>query len=100
MKLLVKQRWATRVLLVFDISNMSYDPEKGHLPDQNKLPVIIVRLDQKEQAYLANFPIQNKVNDNIGRAHNFNSINSLHPSSRTYTSGTPQYLKPRDIVAK
>lgn len=96
MQLLVKQRWETRVLLVFDISNTGYDPRKGHLPDQNRLPVAIVRLSQKEQAYLANFPIQSRVNNDISRAHNLNGINSLPPFVTDYTSGTPQYLEPRD----
>lgn len=43
-RLLAKQKWGTRVFLVFDISNTCYDPVMGHLPAQNKLPVSIVRL--------------------------------------------------------
>lgn len=39
LKLLAKQKWVTRVFLVFDISNTCYDPELGHLPEQNQLPV-------------------------------------------------------------
>lgn len=96
LRLLAKQKWATRVFLVFDISNTSYDPELGHLPEQNKLPVSIVRLGQKVQAYLANIPTQNKVNNDIARAHNDNGINSLPPFVTDYTSGPPVYLNPRD----
>lgn len=95
-KLLVKHKWATHVFLVFDISNTSYDPKTGHLPEQNKLPVAIVRLGEKVQAYRANNPAQNKVNNDIARAHNDNGINSLPPFVADYTSRPPLYLNPRD----
>lgn len=96
MKLLAKQRWATRVFLVFDISNTCYDPEIGHLPEQNKLPVAVVRLGKTVQAYAANTPAQNKVNKDIARAHNDNGIKSLPPFVVDYTSGPPLYPNPRD----
>lgn len=51
MKLLAKQRWQTRVFLVFDISNTSYDAALGHLPEHNMLPVSIVHLSEKTQVY-------------------------------------------------
>ncbi|KAL2811011.1 hypothetical protein BDW59DRAFT_155593 [Aspergillus cavernicola] len=96
LKLLAKQRWKTRVFLVFDISNTSYDPNIGHLPNQNKLPVTIVRLGGKVQAYTANPPMQNKVNMDVARAHNDNGINSFPPFVTDYTSGPPLYLNPRN----
>lgn len=96
LQLLAKQKWATRLFLVFDISNTSYDAELGHLPEQNQLPVLIVRLGQKVQAYPASLPAQNRVNDDIARAHNDNGINSLPPFMVDYTSGPPVYLNPRD----
>ncbi|PGH01029.1 hypothetical protein GX51_05465 [Blastomyces parvus] len=57
-RLLAKKRWLTHVFLVFDIANVAYDPEKGHLPDHNELPVVIVRFGKRIQAYRANQPTQ------------------------------------------
>jgi hypothetical protein len=96
MRLLAKEKWATRLFLVFDISNTSYDPATAHLPEQNKLPVAVVRLGKTVRAYSANPPVQNRVNKDIARAHNNNGINSLPPFVVDYTSGPPTYLNPRD----
>ncbi|RAK96565.1 uncharacterized protein BO80DRAFT_366021, partial [Aspergillus ibericus CBS 121593] len=98
LKLLAKQKWATRVFLVFDIPNTSYDPSLGHLPDHNQLPVTIVRLGERVQAYTASPPIQNKVNQDVARAHNDNGINSFPPFVTDYTSGPPVYLNPRNTA--
>ncbi|KAL4894561.1 hypothetical protein BDV59DRAFT_12852 [Aspergillus ambiguus] len=95
-KLLAKQRWQTRVFLVFDIANTSYDPAVAHLPEHNKLSVVIVRLSQKVHAYPANPPTQDKVNNDIARVHNDNGINSFPPFVTDYTSGPPLYDNPRD----
>lgn len=56
MKLLASQKWTSRIFLVFDISNSSYDPHKGQLPEQNNLPPVVVRLGggrggERVQAY-------------------------------------------------
>ncbi|BCS23088.1 uncharacterized protein APUU_31313S [Aspergillus puulaauensis] len=96
LKLLAKQKWETRVFLVFDISSSSYDPSQGHLPEQNKLPVAIFPLGDKVQAYTANPSAQNKVNRDVARAHNDNGINSLPPFATDYTCGSPFYPSPRD----
>lgn len=96
LRLLAKQRWQTRVFLVFDIANASYDPQTAHLPEQNNLPVAIVRLSQKVQAYQANPPTQNKVNNDIARVHNDNGINSVPPFITDYTAGPPLYENSRD----
>ena len=96
LKLLAKQKWETRVFLVFDISIPSYDPSRGHLPEQNKLPVAIVRLGEKVQAYTANPTIQNRVNLDVARAHNDHGMSSLPPFTTDYTSGPPLYLNPRE----
>lgn len=95
-RLLAKQKWGTRVFLVFDISNTCYDPVMGHLPAQNNLPVSIVRLGQKTQAYPAGPQIQNRVNNDIAQAHNLNGPGSLPPFVTDYTFGPPVYLNPRD----
>lgn len=97
LRLLVKQKWETRVFLVFDISNTSYYAAMGHLSEQNILPVFIVRLGQKAQTYPANPQIQKRANSDIARAHNDNGINSLPPFVTDYTSGLPLYPNPRDL---
>ncbi|KAL5341327.1 hypothetical protein BJX70DRAFT_66063 [Aspergillus crustosus] len=96
LKLLAKQKWTTRVFLVFDIGNLTYDPSLGHLPEQNQLPVLIVRLGRSVQAYKASPPAQNKVNRDIARAHNNHGIDSLPPFVTDYTSGSPFYPRLRD----
>lgn len=96
MRLLAKEKQATHIFLVFNISNTSYDPEVGHLPQQNNLPVAIVQLDTIVQAYTAAIPVQNKINKDIARVHNNSGIKSLPPFIIDYTSGPPTYLNPRD----
>ncbi|KAJ0413182.1 hypothetical protein BJY00DRAFT_68529 [Aspergillus carlsbadensis] len=96
LRLLAKQNWGTRVFLVFDISNTSYDPTIGHLPEHNKLPVAIVRLGKKNQAYPASPPVQNKVNRDTARVHNSSGVNSIPPFVTNYTTGSPFYPNPRD----
>ncbi|KAL2821332.1 hypothetical protein BDW59DRAFT_181235 [Aspergillus cavernicola] len=76
MKLLAKQKWETRIFLVFDVSSTSYGPELGHLPEENPLP--------------------NRLNMDVARTHNNNGINSFPPFVAGYTCGPPLYLNPRD----
>ncbi|KAF2189288.1 hypothetical protein K469DRAFT_62549 [Zopfia rhizophila CBS 207.26] len=47
LRLLVKQKWPLRVLIVFDISNNSYNAELGHLPEHNNLPVLVIHFSTK-----------------------------------------------------
>ncbi|KKK17317.1 hypothetical protein AOCH_007726 [Aspergillus ochraceoroseus] len=96
MKLLAKRRWLAHVFLVFDIANTDYDPEKGHLADQNNLPVAIVRFGKHVQVYRASQPTQKQVNNDISRAHNLNGIGSIPPFVEDHASGTPHYLNPRE----
>lgn len=96
MRLLAKQRYQTRVFLVFDIDHTSYDPAVAHFPNENKLPVAIVRLSRKVQAYPANPPMQNRVNKDIAQEHNYHGINSVPPFLTDYTIGPPLYVNPRD----
>ncbi|KAI9035089.1 uncharacterized protein KD926_004635 [Aspergillus affinis] len=97
MTLLAKRRWQTHIFLVLDISNPAYDPVTGHLPEHNNLPVAFVRLGQETvHAYAANRPAQNKVNQDVARAHNDNGIGNFPPFVTDYTSGSPLYTNPRD----
>ncbi|RAK94943.1 uncharacterized protein BO80DRAFT_498110 [Aspergillus ibericus CBS 121593] len=75
LKLLVKQKWATH---------------------QNKLPITIIRLGKKVQAYSASAPVGNKVNSDVARVHNANGVNSFPPFVTDYTIEPPYYSNPRD----
>lgn len=77
------------MFLVVDASNTSYDPSLGHLPEQNRLPVSIIRLAEKVQAYPANPLIQNRVNRDIAQVHNANGIDRVPPFVTDYTFGPP-----------
>lgn len=96
MRLIAKEKWQTRVFIVFDISDTSYDAAKGHLPEEDKLPVSIVRLGRKLQAYAANGPIQNRINSDVARAHNDHGICSIPPFVTDHTLGPPMYTNLRD----
>lgn len=95
--LLSKHKWQTRVMFVFDISNTAYDTEKGHLPEQNQLPVVVVSLGRTATAYEANNMVRERVNNSIAEAHNLNGINGCPPFLEDHTTGSPPlYLNPRD----
>ncbi|KAJ5107296.1 hypothetical protein N7456_003971 [Penicillium angulare] len=98
MRLIAKEKRQTRVFIVFDISHTSYDAAKGHLPEENKLPVSIVRLGRKLQAYPANGPIQNRINSasDGARAHYDHGIGSIPPLVTDHTLGPPMYTNLRD----
>ncbi|KAJ5626709.1 hypothetical protein N7528_004136 [Penicillium herquei] len=96
-RLLAKQRWRTRVWLVFDISHTSYDASEGHLPEKNILPVLIVRLGKKSQAFSAEGPTRNQINEGVARLHNLTGPHSVPPFEVDYTLGAPCYSNARDV---
>lgn len=96
----------TRVFLVFDIANASYDTHKGHLPEENDSPIVIVRFGgssdgssrggEKVQAYAANGLTRKKANSDVARAHNDHGVDSFPPFKTHFTLGGPVCLDPRD----
>jgi hypothetical protein len=38
LRILAKEKWDSRVFIIFDIFNFAYDPALGYLPEQNSLP--------------------------------------------------------------
>ena len=57
---LAKERWDSRIFIVFDIFHNTCDSEKAHLVGQNDLPVISVFLGQKESASTAGRPLETR----------------------------------------
>jgi len=98
LRLLVKQKWHLRVLIVFDIFNGSYHAELGHLPKHNNLPVLIAYFGSKGVSARAADPgMQARVNKDTGYAHNVNGEHSIPPYVADHTGGAvPFYLNPRD----
>ena len=96
-RLLVKQKWHLRILVVFDLFNEDYEMELGHLPEHNKLPVLVVHFSRKRvSALAANSGMQKRVNQDTGDAHNLNGEHAVPPYVVDHTTTVPLYLNPRD----
>src|SRR5437868_15263469 len=50
---MAKERWNTKIFIVFDMFNDTYNAENAHLPGQNDLTVISVYLGKNESASIA-----------------------------------------------
>lgn len=88
-KLLAIQRYLVREMFVFDISNEDYDPEKGHLPEQNQLPVVVVHLSDREIASKPHPGECARINETVRHLHDANGFGSIPPFIENHTSGTP-----------
>lgn len=92
------QKWRTRIFFVFDICHFSYDPQLGHLPEHNRLPVVVARFSKKQNAYVANAWISRRVNRDVALLHNANGFGAVPPFVEDHTLGkVPEYLHPRDV---
>ena len=97
LRLLAKQKWPLRVLVVLDLFNESYNPKLGHLPEHNDLPVCVVFFGGKGvSARAADAGMRARVNRDIGHAHNLNGEGSVPPYVVDHTTTVPLYLNPRD----
>lgn len=93
---LAKERWDSRIFLVFDMFHDTYDPGKAHLSGQNNLLVLSVSLGQRESASIAGRPMQNKVNSDIRALHNATGLGRRPPSDVDQSEGrVPFYPNPR-----
>lgn len=98
-RLVAAQKWQTRVFFVFDIGHTSYDARLGHLPEENRLPVVVVHLSKKNTAYRANAWLSKRVNRDIALFHNANGFGAVPPYVEDHTIGKPpQYVNPRDVA--
>lgn len=98
LRLLIKQKWHLRVLIVLDPFNKNYNPQLGHLPEYNNLPVFVVYFGGKEvSARAADAGMRVRVNRDTGNTHNVNGENSVPPFVVDHTTTTvPLYPNPRD----
>lgn len=97
-KFIAEEKFATRTHLVFDIFHDDYQPENGHLPGQDELPVLHVQLGKKENASIPGAAIQRQVNSRIRELHDLTGIGSVPPFFVDYSSGqTPTFWNPRTM---
>jgi hypothetical protein len=97
-KLLAIQRYLVREMFVFDIWNEDYDPEKGHLPEQNQLPVIVIHLSDRTIVSKPHPGECTRINENIRYLHDANGVGSLPPFIENHTSQSPpNYPNPRSL---
>ena len=97
LRLLIKQKWHLRVLIVLDLFNKNYNPQLGHLPEYNNLPVFVVYFGGKGlSARAADAGMRARVNRDTGDTHNVNGENSLPPFVVDHTTTVPLYLNPRN----
>ncbi|KAJ5626712.1 hypothetical protein N7528_004139 [Penicillium herquei] len=99
LRLLAKQR-RLHVFFVFDIANTAYDFAEAHLPKQNQLPVLIVRMSSRNHGYSANPAQRNEINNRIAEIHNHEGWNSFPPFAVDYTVGPPTYMNPRNLKTR
>ena len=98
LRLLIKEKWQLRLLIVFDVCNHLYDAQCGHLPEYNALPVFVVRFSKKGgRAEAATPDLQRRVNRETAEIHNLTGKGSTPPFIVDHTSAVPVYLNPRDI---
>lgn len=97
---LAKERWDSRIFIVFDVFHDTYDPDTAHLPGHGDLPVISVCFDRKESASIAGTPMKNQVNVDIRALHNSTGIGSKPPFEVDHANGkVPFYPNPRTSLA-
>jgi hypothetical protein len=92
---IVKEKWTTRLWIVFDIFNNSYDADKAHLPETNDLPVIMVSLSEKDVVTTSKL-IEGKVNEGVREAYDAHGVGSRPPFIIDHTNDQiPTYPNPR-----
>jgi hypothetical protein len=96
--LLAIQCYCTRKMFVFDILNERYDAAKGHLPEENNLPVIVIHLSNRNIASQPHPEECARINETIRYLHDANGFGSTPPFVEDHTSGTPpNYPNPRSL---
>lgn len=95
------QRWNVRVLFTFDISNIDYDVDLGHKPEekQNNLPVVVVHLSKSHIVYEANSGTRERLNKDIAFLHDANGYGAILPFIEDHTlDSPPEYPNPRSLT--
>lgn len=98
-RLLAIQNYHVRKMLVFDILNESYDAAKGHLPEQNKLPVIVVFLNDRKNIASRPHPGEcARINETVRFLHDANGFGSTPPFIENHLGTPPSYPNPRCLT--
>ncbi|KAI6350993.1 hypothetical protein MCOR25_010226 [Pyricularia grisea] len=93
---LAKERYATRIMLVFDLFHESYDSESAHVAEQNKLSVSMVSLSTEIVLVNTTRYIQDEVNESIRLLHDLHGFGSRPPFTVDHAHGNiPTYPNPR-----
>jgi hypothetical protein len=98
-RLLVKQKWGLRNLIVFDIWHDTYDPMLGHLSERNHLPVLVVHFNGRGHTKVraAEPGLQRRINQETSDIHNLHGKDARPPYIVDHTLPTPPvFLDPRD----
>lgn len=98
--LLAIQYYRTRKWFVFDILNERYDPARGHRPEDNALPVVVIHLSNREDIASRPHPEEcARINEIVRHLHDANGFGSTPPFIEDHTSGTPpNYPNPRSLT--
>jgi len=95
-RLLVKERWAVRTYIVFDIFHDNYNSGNAHILGHNDLSVIVVYLSNTNKVQLASEGIQAKTNAEVRDIHDKTGIGSEPPFEIDHMNGNiPSYPHPR-----
>lgn len=98
-RFLAVQYYRARRMLVFDILNESYDAAKGHLPEQNKLPVIVVFLSDRKNIASRPHPGEcARINETVRFLHDANGFGSTPPFIENHLGTPPNYPDPRSLT--
>ncbi|KAL5333466.1 hypothetical protein BJX70DRAFT_380907 [Aspergillus crustosus] len=96
--LLAVQKWAVRLLFVFDISNKDYNAELGHLLEQNNLRVAVVHFSSRQIAHEPRQAERERIKGDIANLHDANGYGAVPPFIEDHTMGVPVYLNPRSLT--
>lgn len=95
-KFLAEEKFTTRTHLILDICHDTYRPEDGHLPGQDELPVLHLRLSKEEGVESASMNIQRAVNERVREIHDLTGEGSVPPFLIDHLNGQiPTFWHPR-----
>ncbi len=94
-RFLVKERYNTRIFVVFDIFHDLYDPDTAHI-DLTNLPVILVYLGKTQNVRSVGSAMCNVINKLVRDVHDDTGLGSRPPFSVDHMDGNiPRYCNPR-----
>ncbi|KAL4953928.1 hypothetical protein BDW69DRAFT_183983 [Aspergillus filifer] len=67
--LLVVFRYTHKVFFAFDVEHSTYVPSLAHLPEHNRLPIMVVNLSSRNKAWPTYGPNEARTNTDIAEIH-------------------------------